>query len=437
VQADPINCGGCGIVCPPDAPLCRDGGCTACPDGTSNCDGRCLDLQRDRSNCSACGNQCAGATPICVNGACGPCPSPTSFCGGFCRNLQADAENCGICDHRCAAPTPGCANGTCVTDCPQTLGAAYFPTTNCSGACVALFQDEQNCGGCGVQCAPDELCTQSVCSRCRSSGLTDCGSYCADTSTDEQNCGGCGVVCPAGQFCRNHVCGTCPANQTPCNGGCYPHPECLACPDPVRATFCAHNGSFDGSLCVDVVTDPNNCGSCDRKCLASEQCQSGQCVPQSNVGVGELEPRVVRIRRGQPFRLALTWTVPEPAIWSDLAALELRFRDGRGVLTAVRWDEATNSLRLLLSPTGRFGPTFPPTTRRIVRTRRARLLLSDTTIVASGPSGRSVTLAVTLRLKPRGRRATVLVDAISDNDAGGQQIVQDLGRVELGGRRAR
>src|SRR5262245_15488323 len=44
--------------------------------------------------------------------------------------------------------------------------------TECNGACVDSDFDPQNCGACGVACAPTELCSQGTCGDACSGGTT-------------------------------------------------------------------------------------------------------------------------------------------------------------------------------------------------------------------------------------------------------------------------
>jgi hypothetical protein len=70
-QSDSNNCGGCGTVCPIEAPTCQSGTCT-CPWGTV-CSGVCVNEQNNVSNCGACGNSCPGTSmspAICQAGVC-------------------------------------------------------------------------------------------------------------------------------------------------------------------------------------------------------------------------------------------------------------------------------------------------------------------------------------------------------------------------------
>ncbi len=66
---DPLNCGGCGVVCDGEDP-CRFGEC-GCYEGYTGCDRACVDLQTDADNCGACGVVCPGdGGEVCSGGSC-------------------------------------------------------------------------------------------------------------------------------------------------------------------------------------------------------------------------------------------------------------------------------------------------------------------------------------------------------------------------------
>jgi len=64
---DPVNCGGCGVVCPAGT-SCENGQCE-CPGTNELCDGVCLDVLTDRLNCGGCGVMCTYDSQ-CVVGEC-------------------------------------------------------------------------------------------------------------------------------------------------------------------------------------------------------------------------------------------------------------------------------------------------------------------------------------------------------------------------------
>ena len=96
---DSENCGTCDNVCVPDE-ICSEGQCILiCQEELIDCDGHCINLQRDRNNCGECGNQCAEGE-WCNSGE---CSSSCSFeiCEGLCRDFDNDPDNCGGCGNQC------------------------------------------------------------------------------------------------------------------------------------------------------------------------------------------------------------------------------------------------------------------------------------------------------------------------------------------------
>jgi hypothetical protein len=48
--------------------------------------------------------------------------------------------------------------GTC-----SLPSACAAPCTSCAGSCVDVLADDENCGGCGIDCG-SELCCAGICS---------------------------------------------------------------------------------------------------------------------------------------------------------------------------------------------------------------------------------------------------------------------------------
>ena len=71
-------------------------------------------------------------------------------------------------------------------DCECTCAYAW-----CSGECTDTSADRDNCGGCDVRCAGDEVCERGRCIEedegCLS-GLTRCGEACVDLGSDPDRC---------------------------------------------------------------------------------------------------------------------------------------------------------------------------------------------------------------------------------------------------------
>jgi hypothetical protein len=86
VLTDPVNCGGCGIICAPGGTcvegVCSNGclNCGQCQTADSACDvyegeiccnGQCKNTKNFPSDCGGCGNYCPSGLE-CIDGICAP-----------------------------------------------------------------------------------------------------------------------------------------------------------------------------------------------------------------------------------------------------------------------------------------------------------------------------------------------------------------------------
>ncbi len=285
--SDPNNCGACGNKCnlPHATAKCSTGGCAieSCHEGWSDCDGNptngCETNLNSLNNCGQCGNTCNldNATASCTNQECivKTCAVGFSNCNGDhadgCEtNLKSDDNNCGTCAKVCSAPNAGstCSAGECaITSCAPGFGDC----TAAPGCESHLPTDLNNCGTCGTTCnfpnaAP--VCNGGSCGigscignfkNCDGQLANGCES---NTKTDVNNCGGCGIACNmpnANPICTDGGCriGSCHAGFSDCDGN--------------PANGCE----------VNTVTDTNNCGTCNNKCVlndATASCQNSTCA---------------------------------------------------------------------------------------------------------------------------------------------------------------
>lgn len=159
------------------------------------------------------------------------------FCDDVCTSYLTDTQNCGGCGIQCG-PEELCSDGICA--CPDGL-------TQCGEGCVDLQTDPDHCSDCGLQCALDQFCSDATC-LCTDEGFTNCDGTCVDLQSDDSSCGGCGTTCAFDEFCSAGIC------EERCPG----------------QTLC-------GEECVDL-DQPLNCGACGNVCGSNDICSAGECV---------------------------------------------------------------------------------------------------------------------------------------------------------------
>jgi Stigma-specific protein, Stig1 len=254
--------------------------------GASGCN---VDSRDDPHNCNGCGSVCGpydnamaelrarrdagpvdaraedGAPEAAPPAEAAPCPVGQAQCAGVCIDTNSDGRNCGGCGIVCA-PGQVCSNGACTTTCGAGL-------TECSGDagayCANLHTDNANCGTCGIACPSGQVCSNGACAATCAAPLVQCGSRCAATSLDPENCGACGVAwgphAHASAACINGAC------REVCD------PGYLDC-----------SGTGNSGCTVDPATDPNNCNGCGNVCgayaNATPDCTSGVCGYACNPG---------------------------------------------------------------------------------------------------------------------------------------------------------
>ncbi len=154
------------------------------------------------------------------------CPPSSTRCGPACVDTRVDSDHCGACDTACPA-SARCVGGRCV-DLLQCDGGV-----RCGWRCLALDTPCQSDGDPG----------------CRGAGTLACvdgGVVCnAQPITD----GGCSVV--SGARCVARGACLCPSGRTRCD-----------------------------TRCVDLSSDPDNCGVCGNGCRPGpfRQCFFGHCA---------------------------------------------------------------------------------------------------------------------------------------------------------------
>lgn len=259
------NCAACGDRCDdPNKPCIRrfngEPQC-GCDPGQTYCAAlrKCVDLNSNDDNCGVCGNKCdptGGGKPEytnmyygCVAGQCDreKCIKDWGNCDGVltngCETNLVTSDDCGACDVECGAnekcrydsqaanfgvTKPMCLCPAGMTFCGNCQG------DGCRGQCFDLSSDPNNCGACGVACAPPPFfgatgagaCRYGTCELGCFDGFADCNGdlkdYCeTNINSDPMNCGACGRVCDAiaGQACVHGECVVEPCKDETPDGG--------------------------------------------------------------------------------------------------------------------------------------------------------------------------------------------------------------------------
>jgi len=182
------------------------------------------------------------------------CPSTTGS-GNTCASTSADPMNCGGCGVRCGAGE-SCRTGACT----RSDGGVVPPT---DGAPPRV-----DSGGGGGMCTPTCSSTQRCCgTACINRGVAAGMDGRADPSF--MNCNGCGLAC--NEMTAN-ACTTAlgmPSGSVSCRCGNFP-----AC---VSGAVCA-TGATGTQQCVNLMTDPSNCGMIGHACGSGETCSAGTCI---------------------------------------------------------------------------------------------------------------------------------------------------------------
>ena len=250
------------------------------------------------------------------------CPSSEFPCG---TNLRNDNDNCGGCGIRCGGANPAissqwtCIEGQCTFGCMPTYANCDDDVSN--GCETRVLFDVNNCGACGHQCGPGEICWNMGChDLCAVNGFPDrCGDTCVDLQKSDNACGDCSTRCPTAEptkpalpadmyyGCANATCGqpkcidetmadcngkTSDGCETPihtnencrgCGDKCLPGKDCRKSPATGWGCLCEDGLVWCNGDCRDIQDDPSNCGGCARICPGENapnfitSCSKGTC----------------------------------------------------------------------------------------------------------------------------------------------------------------
>lgn len=240
-------CGGCQFPCPPGI-VCTGGECQ-CPPGHGNCFGICADFLNDPSTCGGCFNECR-PWERCEQGVCTDepdCPTPTVPCGGICVDTASDGSHCGQCGNICQSGHT-CVNGSCIAPqlAPRIVAGPRTIDLRQSAATVTWTTDRP------ASSRVDFGQTSNLGRTRTLSGVR----------TEHQ------VTLEPLKPGTLHYYKVTSAND----GGS------VSKSSQFRTRSCLSGTTRCGNACVNLQTDPANCGSCGHSCTPGLTCRTGQCV---------------------------------------------------------------------------------------------------------------------------------------------------------------
>ncbi len=251
----------------------------------------CTDSDNDGYTGSGCpcGEDCDDSNPQVHPGALDDtCDFLDNDCDGQTDEdapTQDDSENCGFCGNVCSFSNAQsqCSAGTCIMVSCDT----GFDDCNMSDqdGCETSLGTGENCSSCGDSCSfshatatcQEHSCVMGPCD----AGWGDCNSSvtdgCESPLGTDNNCSACGDSCSGGFFCYDQQCTDhCPSGMSRCEGAC-----------------------------IDVTSDPSNCGDCNVVCSPQNgegTCESGSCaIGSCNSGFADcdgLESNGCEVRLG-------------------------------------------------------------------------------------------------------------------------------------------
>jgi hypothetical protein len=160
-------------------------------------------------------------------------------------------------------------------------------------------------------------------------------------------------------------------------------------------------------------------------------------APLFNPGIGgfDLSPDDAIVNNGDTIAYDLVWTVPDGRTWHDLKSIDFRIGEYGNAVLWVRWDEASNTFSLCekagrsagsvassdaRAPPEICGPGAAPGSAAPLVTSSAQLLLADTTVIGSGPTGQSVVLHLVVSFGPEIKAHSYPVELSVADDFGDQ-----------------
>ncbi len=150
------------------------------------------------------------------------------------------------------------------------------------------------------------------------------------------------------------------------------------------------------------------------------------------VGQPEVTPTAGTSQPGDTVAFDITWTVPESAVWRSLNTLDFRLVDAD--TESPLWvqfveREGTNSFLNLRNGAGEVLASGQPGAESPgeLEGDYVTLILADTTLTTSGPTGKTVQLHLVVRFNADAPRGDYVIEVTASNDAGELQAPTQVG----------
>lgn len=149
-------------------------------------------------------------------------------------------------------------------------------------------------------------------------------------------------------------------------------------------------------------------------------------------GTFALSPQHAVVRPGTRTTLGLEWTVPAGG-WRTLKTIDLKVRhpSGKQGVLWVRFDEATNTVRLFDPDEGKFGPARALGSNGVLSTRFATVHLRTSRVIADGPLDDSVVLSLDVSFKPKVAGRRFIIEAAATDDLGHRDAFDLAGTLRV------